>query len=166
MSPTRYTLRKSLIATFSSVTKNDSNWDDSDRLDFCCRSLHKCDAHKNVELDYSADKNIQHCECVHYFRICLKNLNTSLSSEVAFIHSINTTKCYAEYHPIVKCVKFENYLGQTADQYQEFFSFSYDVQFFNRCTKYEFDESQPRKMQLIDLPFIHPGKQGVNDSGK
>lgn len=144
-------MRKSLHATFFNV-RNDTYVDHEDRLDSCCHFLHKCNAHKN-DANY---RNILHCECVYSFRICLKKLNTSLASHLAFIHSINTTKCYAKNHPIIKCVKLEEYVG-SASQYPRFLNLTLKNVFFNRCTKYEFDESQPQKLQLFDLPFIYPG---------
>ncbi len=101
-------LKKSLQATFFNA-RNDTDLNDKYRLDSCCRSLHKCEAYKNIEL--KGDRSIQHCQCVRNFRICLKELNTTLSSNLAFIHSTNATKCYARDHPIIKCVKLETYEG-------------------------------------------------------
>ncbi len=153
--PTAHNLRKSLRATLFSA-KQDTHLDDRGRLDSCCRSLHKCDAYENIELNNN-DSNILQCECVHSFRICLKQLNTSLASDFAFIHSINTTKCYAKGHPIIKCVKLEAYVG-SASQYLRLMDSTLSETFFKRCSKYEFDESQPQKLQIFDLPFIVPGK--------
>ncbi|KAG4077856.1 hypothetical protein HA402_013790 [Bradysia odoriphaga] len=93
---------------------------------------------------------------LHRTRTCLKKLNTSLSSDLAFIHSINATKCYATDYPTIKCVKQEELTG-TASQHLRFMNSTLADIFFNRCTKYEFDESQPKKLQVFDLPFIVPG---------
>lgn len=127
---------------------------DKDRLDSCCRSLHKCDASKNVELTYSNDRNIPHCECVHSFRSCLKNLNTSLSNELASIHSINITQCLALDYPMIKCAKFEEYSISTDERLGSMSSTELN-RFFDRCIKYELDENQPQKLQLFDIPFIY-----------
>lgn len=153
--PTENTLKKSLQATLSSV-RNDSSLDDKNSLDSCCRSLNKCDAYETNELNSTNDRSILHCDCVMSFRTCLKKLNTSLSSNLAFIHSINATKCYAKDYPIVKCAKQEEITG-SASQHLRFTNLTLPDTFFNRCTKYEFDESQPKKLQILDLPFIFPG---------
>ncbi|KAG4072929.1 hypothetical protein HA402_006609 [Bradysia odoriphaga] len=158
--PTVRTLRNSLRAAFFNA-RTETHLDDKDRLDECCRFLHKCDAYKNVEQNDSIDKSILHCECVHSFRGCLKELNTSLSNDLAFIHSINATKCYAKEHPIIKCFKFEAHLGP-ASQHERTLA---DI-FTGRCTQYEFDESQPKKFQIFDLPFIVPGVSTIADSLK
>lgn len=149
--PTVRTLRKSLQAVFFNA-RTETYSDDKDRLDICCRSLHKCGAYKIVEQNDSIDKSILHCECVHSFRGCLKELNTSLSNDLALIHSINATKCYAKEHPIIKCSKFEEQLGPASQLKRT----SAD-KFTGRCTQYEFDESQPKKNQIFDLPYIAPG---------
>lgn len=146
--PTENTLKKSLDATFLNGKKG-TNSEEGDHVDSCCRSLHKCDAHKHSELNYTNEWNIRHCECVYVFRACLKNLNTSLSNRLLFIHSINATKCYAKDYPIVKCAKLEAYLEPIIGVLK----FTSSSEILNRCSRYELDISQPRKLQLFDLRF-------------
>lgn len=126
--------------------------DDKDYVDLCCRSLHKCDAYKRIELNQTTEWSFRHCECMHSFQICLKNLNTSLSNEVAFIHSINATKCYSKDHPIIKCIKFETYSESNAQLFT-FMNLTEREKYFRRCLKYELDESQPEHFQIFDMPF-------------
>lgn len=145
-------LKKSLQATLINA-RNDTDLNDKRRLDSCCRSLHKCEAYKNIELN--GDRSIPHCQCVRNFRICLKELNTTLSSDLAFIHSTNSTKCYARNHPIIKCVKLETYTGPIS-QHLGSMSSTLNRTFFSRCIQYAFDDSQPKQLQLFDLPFIAP----------
>lgn len=91
-------------------------------------------------------------ECVHLFEICLKNLNTPLSNDVAFVHSINATKCYSIDHPIVKCIKFETYSDKKGPLLR-FMNLMEREKYFNRCINYEFDESRPKEFQIFDVPF-------------
>lgn len=130
--------------------------DERDHVDACCRSLHKCDAFKHTELNYTSEWNIQHCECEHSFRTCLNDLNTKSSIELASIHALKATKCYAKDYPIVKCIKFEAN-SESKAPFLEFMSSAERGQFFNRCMKYELDDSQPEKLQLFDLPFNNHG---------
>lgn len=154
--PTKHTLTKSLRTALFSA-RNDSSLNEENRLDLCCRSLYKCDAYKINELNGTIDRSsFLHCYCALSFRTCLKKLNTSLSSDLAFIHLINATKCYATDYPIVKCDKQEE-VTRSAIQHLRFLNSTLADILFNRCTKYEFDESQPKKLQVFDLPFIVPG---------
>lgn len=121
-----------------------------DDVDFCCRSLHKCDAYKHTELNkYTNEMYIRHCDCVHSFQICLKNLNTSLSNQLAFIHSINATKCYAQDYPAIECINHETY----PDALLRLVNSAERERFFNRCLNYDFDFSQLQKVQMFDVPF-------------
>lgn len=149
--PTDRALKKSLEATLFSA-KNEIYLNDVDRLDLCCRSLHKCDAYKNAELNHTNELYVRHCECVHTFRKCLKSLNTSLSNDIAFVHSINITKCYAKDHPIIECVVFESHPNST--DFLSFMSRAERETFFKRCIRYQLDKSQPKKFQSFDLPSI------------
>lgn len=45
LSPTEFTLKRSFEATFDSVKKG-GYLIENDRVDFCCRLFHKCEAHK------------------------------------------------------------------------------------------------------------------------
>lgn len=134
--PTEFTLKKSFEATFVSV-KDELYLNETDRVDLCCRSLHKCDAHKHIEFNYKNESNIRHCKCVYSFQNCLKNLNTSLSNELAFFHSVNTTRCYAKEYPIIKCITFDSHKKEST----------------RRCLEYDLDQSQPQKLQIFDVPF-------------
>lgn len=148
--PTEDKLKKSLEAAFANAKKS-IYLNGKDRVDLCCRSLHKCDAQKHVELNYTIE-SIRHCKCEQSFKMCLENLNTSLSNNLIFIHSVNATKCYAKDHPIVKCVKIETYPESEA-QFFKFMNTNEHEGSFNRCLKYELDKSQPQKIQTFDLPF-------------
>lgn len=93
--PTEHTLKQSLEATFLNVNRG-AHFNGKDQIDSCCRSLHKCDAYQRIALNQTNDSlwDFRHCDCLYFFQICLDHVNTSLSNEVAFLHSINTTKCY------------------------------------------------------------------------
>lgn len=154
-------MKKSLEATFINAKKG-TYLDEKDHLDACCRSFHKCNAFKHIEFNHT--NNWSHCDCIHFFQKCLKNSDTSLSNELAFIHSINATKCYAKDYPITKCIKFESYPEWKAP-FLRFVNSAEREKFFNRCSKYELDERQPQRIQLFDLPYNYHG-MSVNDTGK
>lgn len=146
--PTEITLKTSLNAKFV-----DTNWgmDEKDHVDLCCHSLHKCDAHKQIELNHTIDSYIRNCDCVNSFQKCLTNSNTSLSNELALIHSINTTKCYAKDHPIIKCKTFETYPESKTYPFNRLINSTERERFLNRCLKYDLDQSQPPKLQKFDM---------------
>lgn len=148
--PTEFTLKTSLNAKLVNA-----NWgmDEKDHVDLCCHSLHKCDAHKHIESNHTIDSYIRHCDCVNLFQKCLTNLNTSLSNELALIHSINTTKCYAKDHPIIKCKTFETYPESKAHPFTKLINSTERERFLNRCLKYDLDQSQPQKLQTFDIPL-------------
>lgn len=79
--PTEFTLKRLFEDAFVSVKKG-TYLNDSDHLDLCCRSLHKCEAHKHIELNYTIEAYVRHCECEYSFQTCLENLNSSLSIEL------------------------------------------------------------------------------------
>lgn len=147
--PTENTLKKALDSTFIK-TKSGTHSDESDRIDLCCRSLLKCNAFKRNDLNQSVEWNIYQCECVDLFKICLKNLNTTLSNDVRFIYSINARKCFANDYPIVECAEYEK-ISTTKIQF--FTSLNESEIYYKRCLKYEFDKSQPKQLQIFDIPF-------------
>lgn len=149
--PTEHTLKVSLEATFIQ-TKRGMHSDGKDHIDLCCRSFHKCDAHKHIELKYTTESYIRHCDCIDLFQGCLKGLNTSLSNETATIYSLNATKCYAKDYPIVKCIKYGTYLESEAQLFKVMNSTERGP-FFNRCIKYDLDHSKPQRIQIFDAPF-------------
>lgn len=124
--------------------------DEKTNVDLCCRSLFKCDALKHIELNHTNDNTIRNCECVHSFQTCLQNLKTSLSHALAFIHTINTTKCYANDHPMIKCTEFE---AHGLDQLLKFNNSSERKKIGKRCIKYELDGSKAKEIQTFDLPL-------------
>lgn len=144
--PTEATWKQSFDATFVNSKKLIAN--ETDRVNLCCRSLHKCDAHKHIELNYTNKSYIRHCECIHSFQNCLENLNTSLSMELAFIYSINTTRCYAEDYPIIKCKTFD-----AGPKELESLPTVVIHSSFNRCIKYNINRDQPKIIQIFDVPF-------------
>lgn len=148
--PTEHTFNQSL------EVKRGVHFDEKDHVDLCCRSFHKCDAHKNIQLNHTNDRIFGHCGCIRLFQTCLKNVNTSLSNEVAFFYSMNTTKCYTKIHPVIKCVKFESYPESKA-LFHRFVNSAESQNFFNRCSKYELNDNQPRQLQLIDSPLNYHG---------
>lgn len=150
------TWKKALQASFGYVTNN-TDLNGNERLDACCRLIHKCDAQKQVELQQSnSEWNVKHCECVHTFRTCLRNLNTTASNELSFIHSLHATKCYAKDHPIVKCVKIETFSEPHA-QFFQIMDSNIRERFHYRCSNYELDKTQPQRIQLFDLQFSYRG---------
>lgn len=154
------TWKKALQASFGYVTNN-THLNGHERLDVCCRLLHKCDAQKRVELQSSnTEWNVRHCECVHTFRACLNNLNTSTSNELAFIHSLNATKCYAKDHPIVKCAVSEVFSEEIA-QFFQIMDSNIRERFLRRCSNYELDRTQPQRIQFFDLQFSFRGMTDI-----
>lgn len=123
-----------------------------DQIDLCCRSLYKCNAHKKSELNQVTPWGIRHCACVSSFQTCLKKLNTSLSNEVNFVHSINTTTCFAKDYPIVKCIKFEKY-SDTMEQLFEIIDSDNKEKYNKRCVKYELDQNREKELQIFDVPL-------------
>lgn len=126
--------------------------DEKYNVDTCCRTLLKCDANKHNELNHTNEWNFRHCDCENSFQICLGNLKTPLSNELALMYSINTTKCYAIDYPIINCIEYESYAESTAP-FLRFVNSAEREKFFNRCSKYELDENQQQELQLFDLPF-------------
>lgn len=138
---------------------------ENNQMDGCCRSLHKCNAYKRIAMNQTNDTiwSHQHCDCVYFFKKCLNNLNTSLSNDVAFLHSINTAKCYTIDHPTIKCIKFESYPEWKAS-FLRFASQFERKRLFNRCSKYESDKNKPKQLQLRDVPFTYHA-MSANDTG-
>lgn len=122
------------------------------KIDLCCRSLYKCDAHKHIELNQTTEIHISYCGCVKLFKTCLKNLNTSLSNEVSFIHAINTTKCFSKVHPIIKCIELEEYSDEIVKLFK-FTNLNERAKYFRRCVKYELDQDEKEELQIFDMPF-------------
>lgn len=150
--PTEKTLKKSLETTFV-IAKQGMHLDEKNNADLCCRTLHKCDAHKRIEFNQTNDEwYIRHCECVNSFKMCLNTLETSLSKEFAFSFSINATKCFSLDYPIVRCIKFQTY-SESKSQFFQFPSSLEREKYFNRCQKYELDYRKPKQLQMFDLPF-------------
>lgn len=153
--PTEYNLKKSLQSTFVN-TKNETIFDEKYSIDLCCRFLYKCDAHKRhiIELNQknTSEWIFWHCDCVRSFQTCLNNLNTKLSNEFAFIYSINTTKCFSNDHPIVKCNIFEEN-PESVKTFFELANLEEREKYFKRCKSYELDESVRKELQLFDIPF-------------
>lgn len=151
--PTEFSLKKSFEATFVN-SKERIYLNGTNRVDLCCRTLHKCDAHKHIEFNYTNESNIRHCKCEFSFQKCLKNLNTSLSNELAFLHSVNTTKCYSKDHPIIKCMTFDSHKRESIPvQFIKSMDLPEHKSLFGRCLKYDLDQSKPQKLQLFDVPF-------------
>lgn len=145
LSPTEFTYKKSFEATFDDV-KSGEYFNESGRVDLCCRSFHKCEAYKHIQLNYTNEEaNIRHCECEYIFKNCLEHLNTSSSNVLGFIHTLNTRKCYAIDHPIIKCTSFD------APQIEP--EIDLHVQNLYRCENYELDQDQPQLLQMFDVPF-------------
>lgn len=147
--PTEHTLKQTLQSTFAN-SKSDTVLDGKDRIDLCCRSLYKCDSQKHSELNQTTEWPYWHCDCVWSFKTCLNNLNTTVSNEFAFIHSINTTKCLSNDYPIVKCKKFEEY---TMSQLFEFDNSDDREKYLKRCIEYELDRNKKKELQIFDMPF-------------
>lgn len=151
--PTEITPKRLFESTFVTVKKG-TYLNDSDHLDLCCRSLHKCEAHKHIEFNYTIEAYIRHCECEYLFQKCLENLNSSLSNELGFIHSLNTSKCYKIDYPIIKCVQFDPYrVDSEVTSNLQFLDSDEHKSLFDRCLKYDLDQSQPKKIQMFDVPF-------------
>lgn len=147
--PTESTLKQALQSTFAK-TKSDTFLDENIRIDSCCRSLHKCDAIKNDELNQTISVPISNCECVSFFQTCLKNLNTKISNEFLLIYSINTTKCHSNKHPIIKCIKYEETPETSLIKLS---TFAEREKYFKRCTSYELDGTRKTESQLFDVAF-------------
>lgn len=105
--------------------------------------------------------NIRHCDCVRLFQICLKNLNSSLSNEVALLYSLNARECYSEDHPNTGCTQFEHISDEIKVQLSRFMKSSERETYFKRCVQYALDKSQPKRIQIIDAPFNDHAKSTV-----
>lgn len=152
--PSVNTLKKSLDASFINTIKNDTQFNENYHLDLCCRSFYKCNSYKCIELNYTNDENFGNCDCEYYFRSCLNRLNTTLSSEIAIVHTVNTRKCYAHDYPIIKCIKYELQNVVSKNQFLTFLHSLFDNdKFSNRCLKYQLNENKTKSVQLFDLPF-------------
>lgn len=147
--PTDYQLKKTLDSTFV-PSKSGTNLNEKDQIDLCCRSLYKCNAHKQNELNQTIAWNIRHCDCLHSYRICLKHLNTTISNKINFVYSLNTTKCYSNDHPIIKCIEFEKYPDTMS-----FKMINHDEheKYFKRCLKYAVDQNRKKELQIFDMPL-------------
>lgn len=162
--PTEHSLKRSLEATFTNAIKGIHLENEEDQIDGCCRSLYKCNAHKRIALNQTNNSlsTYQHCDCIHFFQICLDKFNTSLANEVAFLHSINTTKCYTNDHPIIGCIKFESQ-PEWKTPFLRFVDQTERKRLLNRCSKYELDKNKSQQLQLRDVPFSYHGIS-VNDT--
>lgn len=154
--PTENALKKSLEATFVNANRQTHSADENDQINACCRSLHKCEAYKRIEFNQTnvSFGNFRHCDCIHSFQICLDDLNSTISNEVEFLHSINTIKCYTDSYPIIQCIKWVSYPEWKAP----FLKFGNQTErefVLKRCSKYELDNSRPKQLQLRDLSFNH-----------
>lgn len=160
--PTENALKKSLETTLVNANRR-THSDEKNQVDTCCRSLLKCDAYNRIAFNqtYNPLWNIRSCDCVHLFHTCLDNLNSSLANEVAFMHSMNATKCYTNDYPIIQCTQWESYPEWKAPFFR-FVNQAERKKFFNRCAKYEFDKNRPKQLQLRDLAFNHH-QISVND---
>lgn len=124
-------------------------------LDFCCRSHYECSHYKFASNDTN-DSNYWNCECESKFRTCLQQVNTVQANELGFGRSVYVQQCISEDYPIVKCIQYEEFLNPTSrfegSPNKRDFELNYA-----RCLQYEFDETQPKKVQLFDLPFNYNG---------
>lgn len=150
--PIEYTLRKTLQFSFVNA-KSEMDLREKNSIDLCCRSLHKCDTHNRGLLNPINEWRLWHCECVKLFHKCLNNVNTTLSNGIAFIHSLNTTKCYKKDRPIVKCLKFENYSNAVA-QLIKFSHSDEREKYLKRCKVYHVDLNQREKLQQFDVSLV------------
>lgn len=124
-------------------------------LDLCCRSHYECSRLK-LESNETTHSKYWNCECESKFRTCLQQLNTQLSNELGFGRSVYVKQCISEDYPIVKCVQYEEFLSPThrfeGSPNKRDFELNYA-----RCLQYQFDETQPKQIQLFDLPFNYNG---------
>lgn len=144
LKPTAYTLKQTLQSTFVHL-KMDAVLDEEEGIDLCCRFLYKCDAHKRIEMNQT-NTNVfpfWQCDCVRSFQKCLNNVNTTLSNEFAFIHSINTTKCISNDYPIVKCKIFEKY-SDSVSHFIKLSNLNERQHYFTRCSAYELDQNRKK----------------------
>lgn len=99
------------------------------------------------------DWHIMNCDCEQSFEICLKNVNTALSNDVAYVQSINTTQCYSNDHPIIKCIKFETY-SESSVPLVQFLDQPQREKYLKRCVKYQLDENRSKELQFFDMHLI------------
>lgn len=97
--------------------------------------------------------NSWHCECIRLFKICLKNLNSSLASEVSLLYSLNVTKCYADIHPITVCIQYEDISDEIKIQLFSLMTLIERETYLMRCVEYALDKSTPKLLQIVDAPF-------------
>lgn len=128
-------------------------------LDLCCRNHYEC-SHWMFNSNRTTDAKYWNCECESKFRTCLAKVNTPLSNELGFGRSVYVKQCISKDYPIVKCVQYEEFLNPAHR-----FEGSPNKQDFEanhaRCLQYQFDETQPKKIQLFDLPFNYSGLSSI-----
>lgn len=129
--------------------RDDKNLDSNDAIDTCCHSLIECDESESFEWDQPTDWNFSDCNCVNEFQKCLQNLNAPLANELVLHHFLNTTQCYINYHPIVKCDGI--WLYPISNVTRNMYLSMNITEIENRCSAYEFDKSQPKKIQVVDF---------------
>lgn len=130
---------------------------DTEKVDDCCRSLYKCNSYKEYELNQTFNWNVQHCDCINAFQMCLnENINTSLSNEIALLHSINVTKCFSKDYPIIICQRFQSIPNYVKLQFFDYMNFFEREIYFKRCAEYALDKSRPKELQIFDVLFNRP----------
>lgn len=154
-------LRTSLRAAFINHVKKDTQFDEADHLDLCCRSFYKCDSYKSIELNYTTAWNSHHCDCEYFFELCLNNLNTTSSNVLRVNHIVDTPKCYANEYPIMKCITFGTFPESNVD-FLRFPNLNEREKPSNRCSKYVLDENKTKRLQLFDLPYHQTPRATIN----
>lgn len=124
-------------------------------VDACCRSHYDC---SRAKFETNTTNNSKHwdCECEAKFRTCLRKVNTPLSSELGFGRSVYVKQCISKDYPIVKCVQYEEFLNPS-HRFEGSPNKRDSEANYARCLQYQFDETQPKKIQMFDLPFNYSG---------
>lgn len=145
LTPTENAFKQTLQSTFVHAKTGAHE----ERVDLCCRSLHKCDAIKNNELNKTIASQFSNCECVWQFQTCLNNLNTTTANELSLLFLINTTKCLSNEYPIIKCNRHED----IRDEELNLSNLYEREKYLKRCIVYEIDRSRKKELQFFDVPL-------------
>lgn len=90
--PTVCTLKRALSASFKNAKRDQNHLNETELLDLCCRTLHKCDT-QSVQLQHTIERNFVYCECENLFRLCLKKLNTTASNKIVVFREKYSNLC-------------------------------------------------------------------------
>lgn len=143
------------LKRLSEIYANQKELGPNTKLDSCCRSNYQC-AYWKFQHNETNNYDSWHCDCEYQFRRCLKQLDTSLSNELAFGRSLYIQQCVYYDYPIKQCELYEEFLKPGENMQDEPKKRDIDSNRV-RCLDYSLDENQPKIYQHFDMPFNYNG---------